>query len=69
LIHIRCEKAPDLPQRFKVAAASAAMPAHEFLTFLLDQEESRQRRRAAQMASPLHRPPSTFDYADADGAP
>ena len=58
VIQIRHETAPELGRRFKAMAAMMGMPGHEYLTFLLDQEESRQRRRRAQMPSPLHMPTS-----------
>lgn len=53
---IRVDMSPDLPKRFKIMAAEAGLPYHKFLTFLLDKEESRRRRQAAQLKSPLHRP-------------
>ena len=55
-IHIRIPSA-DLRTRFKSMAAGAGLSYWEYLTHLLDKEQSRLTRQRAQMASPLHRPP------------
>lgn len=56
VLFIRTEKCPDLRRRFKSRAAAMGMAYHEYLTFLLEKDESRERRQRAQMAGPLHRP-------------
>lgn len=54
-IHIRCT-GPELRRRFKAMSANAGLSYHEYLTHLLDKEQSRLVRQRAQMPSPLHRP-------------
>lgn len=51
---------PELHKRFKLAAVEAGKPYHQFLDQLLDEHESRKRRRLGQMRSPLH-PPTEED--------
>lgn len=67
MIFIRIEKHPDLGKRFKAAAAMAGMMYADYLTFLLDQEDSRQRRQRAQQRSPLHRPTAPVVDVGEDG--
>ena len=56
VIQFRVKKGSDLGKRLRIAAATAGMSYHDYVSYLLDKEESRQRRQRAQMASPLHRP-------------
>lgn len=52
---------PELHKRFRVACAEEGMAAHQLLDLLMDERDSRQRRRLGQMRSPLHRPPENLD--------
>lgn len=52
---------PELHKRFKLAAVEAGKPYHQFLDQLLDEHESRKRRRLGQMRSPLHQPTDEDD--------
>ncbi|AER47295.1 hypothetical protein J3996_gp64 [Mycobacterium phage Laurie] len=47
---------PELHKRFRLACVEEGLAAHQLLDLLLDQRDSRIRRRLAQMRSPLHRP-------------